>query len=87
MTGPYTIEIDRQAIKRLAKIHPRDRKRIAAAIDTLAADPRPDGCTKLTARPGYRIRVGEYRVIYDVDDQVVTVRVLRIGPRGEVYGA
>ena len=87
MTGPYRIEIERKAVKRLTKMHPRERKQIVAAIDALATDPRPDGCTKLKARPGYRIRVGENRVIYDVDDQVVTVHVLRLGPRGEVYDA
>jgi len=58
-----------------------------AAIGTLAAEPRAARAKLLrgTERPLYRIRVGEYRVIYSVDDEVITVEVLRIGHRRDVY--
>jgi len=62
------------------------RKRVVAAIQELADHPRPDGCKKLKARDGYRIRVGDFRVIYTVDDGRVTVVVVKVGARGDVYG-
>ena len=62
------------------------RKRVVAAIRELAEDPRPDGCKKLKAEDGYRIRVGDFRVVYTVDDGRITVVVVEIGARGDVYG-
>jgi len=54
-------------------------------VADLADEPPPDGCKKLRARNGYRIRVGDYRVVYSVDDNQITVVVVRIGARGDVY--
>lgn len=62
------------------------RKRVVTAIRELAEDPRPDGCKKLKARDGYRIRVGNFRVVYTVGDGRITVVVIKIGARGDVYG-
>ena len=60
--------------------------RLLAATEKLAADPRPPGCRKLAGTADrYRIRVGDYRIIYRVDDGKVTVLVLLIGHRREVY--
>jgi len=61
------------------------RKRLAAAIDALASEPRPDGVTKLTGREEWRIRVGVYRVIYTIDDTQQTVTVWKVGHRKDVY--
>ncbi|WDZ92182.1 type II toxin-antitoxin system RelE/ParE family toxin [Nocardiopsis sp. HUAS JQ3] len=61
------------------------RKRIVEAVADLADDPRPDSCKKLKARDGYRIRVGDYRVVYTVDDGQITVVVVKVGARGDVY--
>jgi mRNA interferase RelE/StbE len=56
-----------------------------AAIDALADDPRPSGCAKLAGRDDYRIRVGDYRVVYAVDDDKRVVLIARIAHRREVY--
>lgn len=81
----YTIVIDRSAQKQLGKIPPPYFNRIVKAINQLAFDPRPAGCKKLTARIGYRIRIGNYRVIYLIQDDVLTVLVIDIGHRHSVY--
>ncbi|WP_230479926.1 type II toxin-antitoxin system RelE family toxin [Nocardiopsis kunsanensis] len=59
---------------------------MAAAIQGLAIHPRPDGYKKIKARDGYRIRVGNFRLIYTVDDGRVTVVVVKVGARSDVYG-
>ena len=58
---------------------------VQLAIDALAANPRPVGCVKLAGRDDYRIRVGDYRVVYAVDDDERLVLVARIAHRREVY--
>jgi mRNA interferase RelE/StbE len=61
------------------------RDRVQAAIDALAADPRPAGAVKLAGRDDFRIRVGDYRIVYAVDDDELLVIVARIAHRREVY--
>jgi mRNA interferase RelE/StbE len=85
---PYAIEYERDAVKSLRAI--RD-KRVAAplkaAIEALAHDPRPPGCRKLSGRKDeWRIRVGDWRVIYRVEDGRLVVVVVAVGVRGGVYG-
>ncbi|ASU57150.1 MULTISPECIES: type II toxin-antitoxin system RelE/ParE family toxin [Nocardiopsis] len=82
----YAIDIKASARKELRKLDGPVRKRIVEAVANLADNPRPDGCKKLTARDGYRIRVGDYRVVYTVDDGQITVVVVKVGARGDVYG-
>jgi mRNA interferase RelE/StbE len=81
----YQVVIEKQAQKQLAKISPPDYAKVTAALKDLANDPRPFGYKKLKGRPGYRIRVGDYRVIYQVKDNILTVFVLIIGHRRDVY--
>ncbi len=81
----YQIVIDRHAQKQLGKIAAPYFNRIVKAINQLAANPRPGGCKKLTAREGYRIRIGDYRVIYKIEDKVLTIFIIEIGHRKEVY--
>jgi mRNA interferase RelE/StbE len=81
----YQVVIEKQAQKQLAKISPPDYGKIVAALKDLATDPRPHGYKKLKGRPGYRIRVGDYRIIYQVKDNILTVFILIIGHRREVY--
>lgn len=80
------LTIERKALEELAAIEPpKQRKAIRDAIFDLGLDPRPSGCTKLTDTPGYRIRVGGYRVIYVIDDGIRVITVTKIGTRGDVY--
>ena len=62
------------------------RRRIAPRIDALAEEPRPRGIKKLQGREGtYRLRAGDYRVLYTIEDRVVTVVVVRVGHRRDIY--
>jgi mRNA interferase RelE/StbE len=60
-------------------------KHIDSAIETLKDSPRPKGCKKLTNRDAYRIRVADYRIIYEINDKTITILVVRIRHRREVY--
>ncbi|MFV2197378.1 type II toxin-antitoxin system RelE family toxin [Nocardiopsis sp. LOL_012] len=82
----YTVDIKSSARKEIRRLDGPVRQRIIKAIEGLAGDPRPDGCKKLKAKDGYRIRVGDYRVVYTVDDSRITVVVVKVGARGDVYG-
>ncbi len=81
----YSVEILRSAQKHLSKITKQDQDRIISAIESLAHAPRPDGCKKLSGRPAWRIRIGSYRVIYEIQDDKLIVMVVHIGHRREVY--
>lgn len=82
----YSITYKHSAAKALLKVHPTEQKRIVRAIEALAVTPRPPGAIQLAGGEGeLRIRVGNYRVIYDVEDDAIVVLVLRIGHRGDVY--
>lgn len=81
----YRIELRPAAVKALRKIEPKDARRIQAAIALLAQDPRPPGAKALHGRPGLRVRVGDYRIVYSVHDDVLLVVVVTLGHRRDVY--
>lgn len=82
----YTLKITRKAVKALKKIHPVHRERINEAIDELVEDPRPPGVRKLSGTDQtWRIRIGDYRVIYDLYDDELVVLVLRVAHRKDAY--
>jgi mRNA interferase RelE/StbE len=81
----YRIELRPAAVKALRKIDPQDRGRIQGAIALLGEDPRPPGARALQGRPGLRVRVGNYRIIYTVEDDVLVVVVLALGHRRDIY--
>jgi len=81
----YSLFILPQAHKELAALEERDYLRSKEAILRLADNPRPSGCSKLVGREGWKIRVGNYRVIYEINDQAKEVIVLHIGHRRDVY--
>ena len=81
----YNIKISRQAQKELSEIYGEIYERIRDAIRSLSKNPRPPGCLKLTEREGWRIRVGRYRVVYDIDDDSKIVTILSVGHRKDVY--
>jgi mRNA interferase RelE/StbE len=81
----YSISISRRAQKELADLPRQVQVIVVDAITDLAADPRPPGCRKLHGRDGWRIRVGDYRVLYDIDDHTRIATVFHIGNRRDVY--
>ncbi len=81
----YHIELRPAAARALRKLDPQVRRRVQGAIALLAQDPRPPGARALQGRPGLRVRVGDYRIIYTVKDDVLLVVVVRLGHRRDVY--
>ena len=82
----YRIQILPSAARDLARLPRRDRERITAKIDGLATDPHPPGSKKLQGQANrWRIRVGDYRVIYDIDAGVLVLTVVKVGHRRDVY--
>ena len=82
----YKILIKVSAAKEIEQLPTRkDRRRVVARIRRLADEPRPKGCEKLSGQDRYRVRQGNYRIIYSVDDDVLTVHVVKVGDRKDVY--
>ena len=81
----YHVVIHHAPERALDRLPSQIAARIERRIDALADDPRPPGCKKLTAVDAWRIRVGDYRVIYQIYDDRLIVLVVRIGHRREVY--
>jgi mRNA interferase RelE/StbE len=81
----YAITILRRAQRELQRLPHEDYERVREAIRALAQNPRPPGCLALTGRAGWRIRVGNYRVIYEINDVQHTVTILHVGHRRDVY--
>ena len=82
----YAIELRPAAMRDLRKIPRNDLERIAKAIDDLANDPRPICCLKMKGYEGfYRLRVGDYRIIYDIQEKKLVVLVIRIRQRKDAY--
>jgi mRNA interferase RelE/StbE len=82
---PYQLTIRPRAIKVLEKLNEPDYSAIKKAIYNLADNPRPAGCKKLKGRTGWRIRSGNYRILYNIFDQVLTVDVIAVGHRKDIY--
>ena len=81
----YSVLIKPSAAKELAALPLTDRRRVVGRISALSAVPRPPGCEKLSGQEKYRIRQGDHRVLYEVDDGDATVTVVKIGHRREVH--
>lgn len=81
----YRIELRPAAVRALRRIDHQDRDRIRGAIALLGENPRPPGASALQGRPGFRVRVGNYRIIYTVNDDVLLVAVITLGHRRDVY--
>ena len=81
----YGIEVKQSVIKTLKRVPREDQTKIIKAIKRLAHDPRPPHCLKLVDSPYYRIRRGDYRIIYDIQDDKLTIIILKIGHRKDVY--
>ena len=84
--GRYRVLIKPSAVKEIEAIPLKgDRQRIVKRIEGLAEEPRPVGCQKLSGQDRYRLRQGQYRIVYAVEDDLLTVYVVRVAHRKDVY--
>jgi len=81
----YSVLVTRSAAKEIEDVPSKDRSRIVARIAALASEPRPVGVEKLSGAEQYRVRQGNYRILYFIADDVLVVTVVRVGHRREVY--
>lgn len=81
----YEVRLKKRAIKSLQALPEPYYTRITSAIYSLAQDPRPSGCKKPKGRDAYRIRVADYRIIYEINDDVLLVEVIDLGNRKDIY--
>jgi mRNA interferase RelE/StbE len=83
----YRVTLAPSAARQLRKFDPDVRRRLQAAIELLAIDPRPPAATRLVGGSGeWRVRTGNYRIVYEINDNELVVLVLRMGHRREIYG-
>jgi len=83
--GRYEITKTPAASKELERLPAQQRQRVDAAIEALADNPRPRGCVKLKGTDTYRIRVGNYRVVYQILDKELLIIIVRVGDRKDIY--
>ena len=83
--GAYRIELRPAALRALRRIDPADLPRVRGAIELLARDPRPPASRPLRGRDGWRLRVGDYRILYTIHDDVLRIVVVTMGHRRDVY--
>ncbi|MBI3567054.1 MAG: type II toxin-antitoxin system RelE/ParE family toxin [Gemmatimonadetes bacterium] len=81
----YSILLTKSAAKEVERVPTKDRQRIVTRIAALAENPRPAGAEKLSGDDKYRIRQGDYRILYEIVDAELIVTVVRVGNRREVY--
>jgi len=81
----YQVELRPAAVRALKQIDHQDRDRIRGAIALLGEDPRPPSAKALQGRSGFRVRIGDHRIIYTVDDDILVVAVITLGHRSNVY--
>ena len=82
----YRVEFTKRAVKQLEEIDTPFYGQIKSAIQALSENPQPAGCKKLKGIPGYRIRIGDYRAVYEIADQILLVQVTKVGNRKNIYG-
>jgi mRNA interferase RelE/StbE len=81
----YRLVIRRSAGKEIEALPPKDRRRVVTKIQGLATNPRPVGCEKLSGAEKYRLRQGDYRILYEIVDRDLIVTVVKVGNRRDVY--
>lgn len=81
----YRVEVLPVAARAIRKLPPEAKRRVQAVLELLADDPRPPSAKRLVARPEWRVRSGDYRVLYRIDDGVLVVVVVDAGHRREIY--
>jgi mRNA interferase RelE/StbE len=81
----YKLFFKKSVQKDFDTIPKKDLKRILSRIKTLAENPRPSGCEKLTGQERYRLRQGQYRIVYSIQDDELTVWIVKVGHRKDIY--
>ena len=81
----YTVQISNRARRALRKLAHDAIADIDRCIRILARNPRPDGCQKLVNLDAYRVRAGDFRIVYEIHDDILVVIVIRVGHRRDVY--
>jgi len=84
--GKYRIEVSATAERQIRKLPHADQLRVLRVIQSLATDPRPEGCRKLSGVDDvFRVRIGRYRVLYAIEDRRLVIIVLKVGDRKDIY--
>ncbi len=83
--APYRVVVRKSVSKDLKGIPKKDVRRVLATIESLAENPRPPGTKKLSGQERYRLRQGNYRILYSIEDDRLLVCVVRVGDRRDVY--
>jgi mRNA interferase RelE/StbE len=83
--GAYSVLITRSAEKEIERLPTAVRRLVVRRIEALAGEPRPHGSQKLAGEDKYRVRQGDYRIVYTIEDTIVTVTVVRVAHRSDVY--
>ena len=82
----YRVEVAVSAVRQLRKLDRAAQRRVQAAIELLSAEPRPSGAKKLGGGNGeWRVRTGQYRIVYEIHDKILLVLVVAVGHRREIY--
>ena len=83
--GKYRIEIKKSAVKEIHKLPSREIKKVLIKIESLSENPRAEDCIKLSGEEKYRVRCGDYRILYLIKDDVLIVYIVKVGHRKDVY--
>ena len=83
--GRYRVEIKKSAVKEIEHLPRKDMKAVLYKIEALSENPRPRDCKKLSSQGKYRIRCGNYRILYSIEDDILTIYVVKVGNRKDVY--
>jgi mRNA interferase RelE/StbE len=81
----YRVEIKKSAVKEIKNLPQKVLKKILAIIKSLHDDPRPHGSKKLSSSEKYRIRYGQYRILYAIEEAILTIYIVKVGHRKDVY--
>ena len=81
----YKVEIKKSAVKEIESLPKRDLQAVLEKINSLTENPRQHGCEKLSGQEKYRVRCGDYRILYSIEDAILVVCVVKVGHRREVY--
>jgi mRNA interferase RelE/StbE len=83
--GKYKITFKKSVAKDFRSIPKQDVQRLLKRIDSLADNPRAEGCIKLSGQENYRVRQGLYRIVYEIRDSVLVINVIKVGHRSAIY--